>query len=167
MKSIELAAAEALLNRRLKLTLPAPRWMRLFGVRTIPFYAYRPTVAMLLRMSGVLAAMDIDLAQLKSGRLADVLTVVSRNGKRASRLVALGMIRGSVASLLFHRLLAFYLRCTLDMCGLAELTQLLAVTSWAAESVSIIVPASGLRMTDPSASLADTGSKRGNGSTFR
>ena len=158
MKSIELAAAEALLNRRLKLTLPAPRWMRLFGVRTIPFYAYRPTVAMLLRMSGVLAAMDIDLAQLKSGRLADVLTVVSRNGKRASRLVALGMIRGSVASMLFHRLLAWYLRCNMDMRGLAELTQLIAVTSGAEDFVSIIASASGLRMTEPTASQAETGS---------
>ena len=60
MNQIEAQAADALLDRRLKINLPAPWPLRIFGQRTIPIWVKRPVASNLFRMSRLFVRMGID-----------------------------------------------------------------------------------------------------------
>ena len=63
----EALAAEAILDKSLKINLPSPRLLRLFGKKTIPLRFRRPTAGQLLEMSAMYVRMNIDLVKLGDG----------------------------------------------------------------------------------------------------
>lgn len=73
MSPVEARAADALLDRRLKLNLPAPWLLRIFGCKTIPLWVKLPTAGSLIRMSSLFARMEIDLQHLHDGNFGSVL----------------------------------------------------------------------------------------------
>lgn len=145
-------AADALLDRRLRINLPAPWLLRLFGRKTIPFWAKRPVAQNLFRMSRLFAKMDIDIKELRAGELGTLLECVGRNGVTVSRIIAYGMIRGSMAAFLFSRPLGRYIRCNMDMRGMAELAKIIVLISGGEDFVSTIMSVSSLRLTEPTLS---------------
>ena len=153
MNVVEKNAAEALLDRRLKINLPGPWVLRLFGRRTIPVFVKRPVAQNLFRMSRHFASMDIDLKEVKAGEVGTLLECVGRNGVTVSRIIATGMIRGNMGVFLFSRPLAWYIRCNMDMREMAELTKIIVLLSGVEDFVSTITSVSSLRLTTPTLSL--------------
>lgn len=152
MNRIEMEAADALLDRRLRVDIPAPSLFRLFGKQTVSIWPKRPVGASLIRISRLFAEMDIDADELMSGKFGTLLEYIGRHGKTASRLIAYGLIRGPFASWLFNRPLAWYLRNHMTLSGMADLMKLIVLLSDAEFFVDIIRSAKDMTLTKPTLS---------------
>ena len=155
-KEIEIDVAESLLDTGLLVTIPAPWIMRLFRIKKIPIRFYRPVYAQLLRISKLYVQMNIDLEKLESGEAIAAITEVAKNGVRASRVIAMGLIRSATLSFFFHRFIARYLRNRMDAKTMAELTKLLVALSGAAHFTNIIRSIAHLNVTIPNLSQEKT-----------
>lgn len=148
MNNVEMNAADAMMDRRLKINLPAPWLLRLFGKKTIPVYVKRPVGQNLCRMAKLYVKMDIDLVKLKNGEMRSLLECIGRNAVTVSRIIAHGMIRGNISSFLLNRPLALYLRSNMDMRSMAELAKIIVLISTGEDFVSIIASLGSLRLTE-------------------
>lgn len=157
-KVVEIDVSDALLDTGLLITIPAPRILRLFKIKSIPVRFYRPVYAQLLRISKLYVKMNIDLQKMETAEALVLLTEVARNGHRASRLIALGLIRSETLSFLFHRLVARYLRRRMDAKTMAELAKLVVALSGAEHFTTIIRSIAHLRVTAPILSQTQKGS---------
>lgn len=155
---LEIDVADALLDTGLLVKVPAPRLLRLFGVKTFPIRFRRPVYAQLLRISRMYVRMHVDLEKLETGEAATVLASAATNGVRASRLIALGLIRSGLMSALFHRAVAAYLRRRMDAQTMAELAKVVVLLSGANHFTTIIRSIAHLRVTTPNLSQEATGS---------
>ncbi len=158
MKQIEVQAADALLDRRLKINLPAPWPLRTLGVRTIPIWARQPVGANVIRMSRLFTKMDIDIQNLMEGRFGTLLECVGEHGVTVSRIIACGLIRGSFSAWLWSRPLAWYIRCHMTIRGMAELARIIVLMSSPESFVSIIASVAGINLLEPTSSQTETGS---------
>ena len=149
MNQIEAAAADALLDRRLKINLPAPGLLRLFGKRTVPIWVKRPTATGIIRMSRLFVQMDIDIQKLMEGKFGTLLECIGEHGVTASRIIALGLLRGNFSAWLLHRLLAWYIRNHMTMQGLAELTRIIVLMSTAESFVNVIMSVANMNLLEP------------------
>lgn len=152
MNRVEMAAAEALLDRRLKINFPAPWILRLFGKKTIGYWMKLPVYENVIQMARLFCQMDIDVKKLMDGDMGTLMGYIAKHGVTASRLIAYGMVRGSLSARIWNRILAKYLRTHMDMRGMAELMKILVWTCNGEDFVSIIASASNLRMTEPTLS---------------
>ena len=75
MTPVEAMAADALLDRRLKINLPAPWLLRIFGRKTVPIRVKLPTAGSLIRMSSLFTRMDIDLQHLHDGNFLSLIHI--------------------------------------------------------------------------------------------
>ena len=158
MKRIEAQAADALLDRRLKINLPAPWLLRIFGRRSISIWVKLPVAANLFRMSHLFVQMGIDPKEIQTESFGTVLEYIGRHGVTASRIIAYGLIRGSLAAWLWNRPLAWYIRNHSTLPNMAELVKIIVLLSGAEAFVDIIKSVSQLKMTDPTLSQTETGS---------
>lgn len=156
MNTVEMDAADALLDRRLKINLPAPWLLRVFGKKTIPVWVKRPRAQNMFRMARLFAEMDIDIKALKVGELGTLLECIGRNGVITSRIIAHGMICGVWSAWWLNRPLAYYLRCHMDMRGLAELTNIIVLLCSGEVFLHIITSVSSLSLTQPTVSQPKT-----------
>lgn len=156
MRTVEIDAANALLDTRVRIHVPAPRIFRWLGVKSWRYSLYRPVCAQLLRISRLYVSMGIEESELESEETGVQLETVSHHLVDASRLVALGMIRGGVRSYLFHRLLARYLRCHSDTKTLSELAKMVVAFSGAENFMPIIRSIGHLKITEPNLSQVRT-----------
>lgn len=158
MNQVETHAADALLDNRLKINLPAPWIVRKLGKKTVPVWVRLPTGETLARMARLFTRMDIELKELKAGDLGTTLECIGRNAVTVSRIIAHGMIRGTMASLLLNRPLAWYLRCYMDMRTMAELTHILVLLSSPEAFLNIINSVATLNQMAPTMSQKKEGS---------
>lgn len=158
MNHVEMNAADSLLDRRLKINVPAPWLLRLFGKKTVPIYVKRPVGQNLFRMASLYVKMDIDLVKLQNGEMRTLLECIGRNAVTVSRIIAFGMIRGNISAFLFNRPLAYYLRSYMDMRSMAELTKIIVLISTGEDFVSIITSLGSLRLTEATESQKENGS---------
>ena len=152
MREVEQLAADALLDRRLKINLPAPWLLRVFGKRTIPVWVRIPVGNSLIRMCKLFARMDIDAKRLTEGDFGTVLEYIGKHGVTASRMVAYGMLRGQLSSLLLCRPLAWYIREHMTMRDMADLTKIIVAMSTSDAFLDIILSVSMIDMLTPTTS---------------
>lgn len=159
MNQVEMKAADALMDRRLKINLPAPWLFRLFGKQTISYWMKFPVAENVFRMARLFCKMNIDAKKLMEGDIGTLMEYIARHGETASRLIAYGMVRGAFFARVFNRPLARYIRCNMDMRGMAELTKIIVLTCNGQDFASIIASVTNLRMTEPTLSQpTETGS---------
>lgn len=158
MKRIEAEAANALLDRRLKINLPAPWLLRLFGRRTIPIWVKLPVAANLIRISRLFVQMGIDPKTVTAESFGTVLEYIGQHGVTASRIIAYGLIRGSFSAWLWNRPLAWYIRNHATLPNMAELVRIINLLSGAEAFVDIIRSVSDMQVTKPTLSQTETGS---------
>ncbi len=144
-RTIESHAADALLDRRLTVNLPAPWLLRKLGKKTIRYGIPFPKGETLCRM-------DLDLKELKAGDLGTTLECIARNGKRVSRVIAEGMVGNSIFSRPLVRPLAWYIRCHTTMRGMAELAQVLLVMAYPEDFLNIIFSLATMNLMAPTES---------------
>ena len=141
--------ADALLDRRLKINLPAPWLLRIFGRKTVPIRVKLPTAGSLIRMSSLFTRMDIDLQHLHDGNFGSVLEQIAKHGVTTSRIIAYGLLRGTWSARLLNRPLAWYIRQHMPMQGLAELAKIIVLMSTSEAFVSIIASVASLNLMKP------------------
>ena len=156
MNTIEIQAAEAMLDTRLRIHLPAPWLLRLLRIKSIPFIYYRPVYAQLLRMSRLYVKMGIDLEEMEEAGTIERFTILAKNGVLASRIIACGMIRSTWRTFFFHRLLARYMRRRMDANTMAELTRLIISYAGAENFFNIIRSIAHVKVTTPNLSQKKT-----------
>jgi hypothetical protein len=156
MKRTEASAAETLLDKRVRVNIPAPRLLRLLRIRTVPLRFYRPVYAQLLSIARAYVRLDIDLAELEKGDAPALFSAIAEKGRAASRIIALGFIRGPVTSFFFARPLAWYLRAHIDALTMAELTKLIVYLSGGENFASIIRSIAHMKVTTPTMKTAAT-----------
>lgn len=152
MREVEQLAADALLDRRLKINLPAPWLLRVLGKRTIPVWVRIPVGNSLIRMCKLFARMNIDAKRLTEGNFGTVLEYIGKHGVTASRMIAYGMLRGPLSSLLLCRPLAWYIREHMTMRDMADLTKIIVAMSTSEAFVDIILSVSMIDMLTPTTS---------------
>ena len=151
-RTIESHAADALLDRRLTVNLPAPWLLRKLGKKTIRYGIPFPKGETLCRMAAIFCRMDLDLKELKAGDLGTTLECIARNGKRVSRVIAEGMVGNSIFSRPLVRPLAWYIRCHTTMRGMAELAQVLLVMAYPEDFLNIIFTLATMNLMAPTES---------------
>ena len=151
-RTIESHAADALLDRRLTVNLPAPWLLRKLGKKTIRYGIPFPKGETLCRMAAIFCRMDLDLKELKAGDLGTTLECIARNGKRVSRVIAEGMVGNSIFSRPLVRPLAWYIRCHTTMRGMAELAQVLLVMAYPEDFLNIIFSLATMNLMAPTES---------------
>ena len=151
-RTIESHAADALLDRRLTVNLPAPWLLRKLGKKTIRYGIPFPKGETLCRMAAIFCRMDLDLKELKAGDLGTTLECIARNGKRVSRVIAEGMVGNSIFSRPLVRPLAWYIRCHTTMRGMAELAQVLLVMAYPEDFLNIIFSLATMNLMAPAES---------------
>ena len=152
MQTVEINAAESMLDTRLRIHVPAPWFLRLIRIKTVPIIYYRPVYAQLLRMSRLYVKMGIDLEKSDESGTIERFTVLARNGVTASRMIACGMIRSTWCTMFFHRILARYLRRRMDANTMAELTRLVLSYAGAENFFNIIRSIAHVKVTTPNLS---------------
>lgn len=157
-RTIESHAADALLDRRLTVNLPAPWLLRKLGKKTIRYGIPFPKGETLCRMAAIFCRMDLDLKELKAGDLGTTLECIARNGKRVSRVIAEGMVGNSIFSRPLVRPLAWYIRCHTTMRGMAELAQVLLVMAYPEDFLNIIFSLATMNLMAPTESQPRKGS---------
>jgi len=115
--SIELKAAETLLDIGVKLSVKAPMFLRVFGKKTISLTIKNPYQGTNIR-AGILY-LKAQKNGIHADNMTEALRVRQRNSKLIARAVAVYILRGRLASWLFARLLATWL-----INGVAEKTLL-------------------------------------------
>ena len=151
-RTIESHAADALLDRRLTVNLPAPWLLRKLGKKTIRYGIPFPKGETLCRMAAIFCRMDLDLKELKAGDLGTTLECCARNGKRVARVIAEGMVGNSIFSRPLVRPLAWYIRCHTTMRGMAELAQVLLVMAYPEDFLNIIFSLATMNLMAPTES---------------
>ncbi|MBD9165904.1 MAG: hypothetical protein EGQ00_02465 [Parabacteroides johnsonii] len=149
MNKVEMDAADALLDRRLMVNIPAPWWLRMLGKKTFPVYVKRPVYGGLLIMARLTAQMDIDLKKLQEKGTELLFPLIAEQGVTASRIIAHGLLRGQLSHRLLARPLAWYLRWHMNARSMAELAKAIVVTSGAEDFVSITMSEITMKVTTP------------------
>src|SRR5690625_3552231 len=84
----EKLAADTLLERGVKVALPAPFICRLFGRKTITLYVHRPSIDTLLRIASLYLSMDIDTEKLKELDMEDGFALYEKHGPTIIKIAA-------------------------------------------------------------------------------
>ena len=153
-KNVEAHAADALLDRRLTVNLPAPWLFRLLGKRTIPYGVPFPTGETLCRMAALFCRMELDLKELRAGDLGTTLACVAKNARQVSRVIAEGMLRDGLLYRPLVRPLAWYIRRHMTMRGMAELARVILLLASPEAFISIIFSVATMNMMEPTESQA-------------
>jgi hypothetical protein len=155
----EARAADTLLDGLIHIAIPTPWFLRILGWRRIRVWFRRPLYVQCLRISALYTRMGLSPDQLRN--TDDLYTLFSDHAKYgvdASRLVAMGLIRGATTTALFHRPLARYMRRYMTDERLGALAALIAYLSTPMGFLNIIASAAIMRVTEPTASRKPTGS---------
>ena len=121
---IEKDAADLLLNRRKKLPVPAPIFLRLFKVKYINFWVKSGTYGTGMRRSSYYAGTNITQEELEDLTVDRATKLFALHGDVVSKMIAVSILNGWISGFLFTRLLAFYLRWN------AEPVYMLGMCNW-------------------------------------
>lgn len=145
----EIKTVETLLDRGVQVDLPAPRFLRLFGKKTISFTVSRPDGETLLQISGLYLKMKKAATTVDAETIDEAHLMIHECMIPASRIVAYGMQPYNTPLGLRNRLLARYLRRHLDTRRMAELWMMICSMAGAHDFINFIRSLSAMRTTKP------------------
>jgi hypothetical protein len=125
MKPTEQNAADTILEKGVRVKLPAPFFLRLF-CREIGLVLRQPKYGTLLYVSRISLKAGFDVSKLESGELGEVHELLRRNIMPLSRIMAVLFLNGKWKIRLFARPVARWLMWKLTPRKMAEIA-LLAV----------------------------------------
>lgn len=143
---VEIQTVDTILDKGVRVPIPAPLFFRMFGKRFFYVTVRRPTIASMLMISKLYLKLKIkeDETDWSSWMMTMAVT-----GKEVSRIVAVGMLRGRIRSRIFGKLLAWYIRGNMDMRQLAELSVILVTLSGVQDFMNTIKFLRLMKITEP------------------
>ena len=143
---VEIQTVDTILDKGVRVPIPAPLFLRMFGRRFIHVTVRRPTINSMLRISKLY--LRLKMKEDQTDWTSWMYTLAS-TGKEVSRIVAVGMLRGSLRTWLFSRPLAAYLREHIDMRQQAELAVVLVTCSGVQDFMNTIKFLRLMKITEP------------------
>jgi hypothetical protein len=146
VSEVEIRTVDTILDKGVRVPVPAPFFLRWVGIRSINVVVRRPTCGNMLRISKRYLKLNI---ATESDDWRDWMTIYSRAAKPAARIVALGMIRGRTTGYLFARPLGWWLFWHTDSKQLAEIAALLVSLSGVQDFMNTITFLRAMKTTEP------------------
>jgi hypothetical protein len=150
MEELEIKTVDTILDKGVRVPIPAPFFLRLFFVKSIPVVVKRPVIGNMLRISKMYLKMNIHEGEIEQGEWRDWIKIFERTAVPASRIVAIGMLRGKWRGWLFNRPLGWWLRWKLNSREIAEIAAMLVSLSGVQDFMNTITFLGGMKMTAPS-----------------
>lgn len=148
MNTVEINAAELLLDKGVRVELRAPFFMR-WICKNIGVTVRRPVLGTMMRISRLYLKLGIDISKVDAGDMHEAHRLLTEHGDTICRIVATGMIRGRLSGWMFARPLGWYLRWHSDALKLAKLSVLLIELSGVQHFTNTIRFLAAMRMTAP------------------
>lgn len=142
MEEVEIKTVDTILDKGVRVPVPAPFFLRVFGKKVIYVVVRRPTLSILLLISKIYIKMNVDLNETNWQKWIEVFT---KSVYPTARIVALGMLRQR----LFHRLFARYLVKHIDAKYQAELASMLVSLSGVQDFTNTIRFIGEMKITAP------------------
>lgn len=145
----EIKTVETLLDRGVRVELPAPFLWRLLGKKKIGFVLRRPTSETIYRISGLYLQMRLGTTKVEVETIDESHRLISECMIPASRIIAYSIAPHISPLSARNRFIARYLRRHLDTRGLAELWMIVVNLSGVQDFCNTIRSMSTMRMTIP------------------
>jgi len=124
---VEQFAADTILQRGVKVKIPAPLLLRLVGKKTISLTVTSPFEGTMHRVASYYLSTGITTDQLEGITAEASLELMVKHGKTISKAVAVAILNGYVSGWLFTKMLAKYLRWHLTPNQFYSFTTLLII----------------------------------------
>lgn len=148
MEEVEIKAVDTILDKGVRVPIPTPFLLRVIGIKQVSVIVRRPVMGTMLRISKRYVQLHVD-EEIHEKEWQDWVTMFVDNLIPVSRIVAIGMLRGKWAGLLFTRPLAYYLRWHMNTRQMAEIAALLVTLSGIQDFMNTITFLRGMKTTTP------------------
>lgn len=155
---IEHDAADLLLDRRKRLPMPAPFFLRWFGIKEIGLWVKSNRGGTSLRVSRYYAKLGITQETLERLTIDEALKLHASKGVLVSKIVACAILNGYLSGALLTSILAFYIRWNADPAYQFAILNWLLLRGDTGNFISTIRSASKMRVTMPILSQGANGS---------
>lgn len=156
---IEQLAADRILENGVRVKVPAPFFLRVFGKKQVSLLIRQPYLGTLMHISRLALRAGFDFEKIDQGEIDAAHRLVSEHAGTASRIVAVSVLNSKVKINLFTRLLSGWLKYKIKPRKLAEITMTIVLLSGIQDFTSSIRLIRSLRVTAPkNLSPADQGS---------
>jgi len=148
MQEVEIKAVDTILDKGVRVPIPTPFFLRIIGIKQVSVVVRRPVMGTMLRISKRYVQLKVS-EKIYEKEWQDWVTMFVGNLIPVSRIVAVGMLRGKWAGLLFTRPLAYYLRWHMNTRQMAEIAALLVTLSGIQDFMNTITFLRGMKTTTP------------------
>lgn len=146
---VEIRTVETLLDKGVRVDLPAPFLLRLLGKPTVSLVVKRPSSQTLYTISGMYMKMKKQCGDLEAGSVDEAHRLLSTCMIPVSRIVAYGIASACTPAGIRNRILAWYLRRSLNTRQMADLISIVITLSGVHDFCNTIRLIANLRMTMP------------------
>jgi len=160
-RKTEQIAAETILESGVRVKLPAPLFLRVFGKKEISVVIRQPYLGTLMHLSRLSLKADFDLDGIDQGKLDEAHKLMAEHGPTIARMAAVVILNGKLKIRLFSGLLANYLLWKLKPRRLIEVVILIITLSGVQDFTTSIRLIRSMKMTTPkNLSPQDQGSQQ-------
>ena len=124
---VEQFAADTILQRGVKVNIPAPLLFRIVGKKTIGVTVTSPFEGTMHRVASYYLSTGLTTDQLEGITIEQALELHIKHGKAISKAIAVAILNGYITGYLFTKILAKYLRWHCKPAELYSLTTLLII----------------------------------------
>ena len=146
MNEVEIRTVDTILDKGVRVPIPAPLFLRVFGKKTVNVTVHRPVMGNMLRISRLYLKLNIDSIDKGLGEWARLMETCT---KPVTRIVAYGLLRGRTTAWLLNRPLAWYLRGCMHHADMANLAAMLVMLSGVQDFSNTIKFLALMKMTGP------------------
>lgn len=146
---IERRAAQTILERGVRVKLPAPRFLRILGKKEIRVTIRQPNMGTLLHVSELAIAEGFSFTGIDSGEMEAAHELISLHTKSCVRIVAIIILGTKVKSRLFAGILSRWLLWKLTPKRLFEMILIIVTMSGVQDFTNSIRLIRSMKMTMP------------------
>lgn len=146
---VEIKTVETLLDKGVRVEIPAPFFLRWFGKKSIVLNVKRPSSQTLYTISGMFLQMKKKCEKLEAGSIDEAHELLANCMIPVSKIIAYGIIPYYSPVGIRNCLLAWYLRQHLNTRQIADLISIVITLSGVHDFCNTIRLITGLRMTMP------------------
>lgn len=142
-------AADTILQRGVKVKIPAPFLLRLFRKKTVSLTLTSPFEGTMHRVASYYLRTGITMDMLEDLTPEEALNLQVKHGKTISKAVAVAILNGYWKGKLFTRVLAWYLRWHLKPTELYALTTTLLIYGGVQDFINTTKSVRKMKLTTP------------------
>jgi len=128
-EEIQRQAAETMLERGVRVKLPAPRFLRLFGKKTVNVTIHQPYLRTIVTAGSLALSKGFSLDGLTEGKTDAALELVVKHAPTISKIIAVYVLNGKWRNRLFSRMLGAWLLSVLTNARLLEISVIIILMS--------------------------------------